>query len=422
MRVHVVDPSAYTPPYDHALCRALGAAGVEVELFTSRFAYGSVPPPEGYERREIFYRLAHRGATTEAGRHAPSTEAGRHWPSARIPVSASRRSRVRMALKLAEHVPDMLRYRHAARAADVVHFQWLTVQPLDVHLLPRRRRTAVGVRPKLVLTAHDVLPREPRPGQLAAQRRLYERFDAVVVHSEHGRERLVRELGVARERVHVIPHGALTHLADRSRETHAFGSRPRFGQPAESPAGGPPFQTDGPVVLCFGLLRPYKGLDVLVEAWRGVEGPPAHAELWIVGMPRMDISALRRTAPANVRFVPRFVPDAELPAYFRRADLVVLPYLQADQSGVLATALAFGKPLLLSDVGGFPEIAATGAARTVPAGDLDALRDALQELLRDPAALSVMAERARAAAAGPYSWDAVARQTLDLYRSLAAGS
>ena len=107
--------------------------------------------------------------------------------------------------------------------------------------------------------------------------------------------------------------------------------------------------------------------------------------------------------------MPRFIPDAELPAYFERADLVVLPYLEADQSGVLFTALAFGKPLLLSDVGGFPEVAATGAARTVPAGDSAALGAALRELLAEPAALAAMAERARAAAAGPYSWDAITR-------------
>jgi glycosyltransferase involved in cell wall biosynthesis len=421
VRVHVVDPSAYTPPYDHALCRALAAAGAEVELFTSRFAYGAVSAPAGYEQREFFYRLAHRGG------------------------ASGRRSRSSQALKLLEHVPDMLRYRRAARAADVVHFQWLTVQPLDVHLLPRRRPTDSKTRPprpKLVLTAHDVLPREPRPGQLAAQRRLYERFDAVVVHSEHGRGRLL-ELGVDPRRVHVIPHGALTHLADRSRETLAFGSRPRFGQPARPPVGEPadglPSRTDGPVVLFFGLLRPYKGLDVLLRAWRAIRenggggsagnGDRARepsgngfvgAELWIAGMPRMDVATLLADPPPGVRLVPRFIPDAELPAYFERADLVVLPYLEADQSGVLFTALAFGKPLLLSDVGGFPEVAATGAARTVPAGDSVALGKALRELLADPAALSAMAEHARAAAAGPYSWDAIAHRTLELYRSLTA--
>jgi glycosyltransferase involved in cell wall biosynthesis len=366
VRVHVVDPSAYTPPYDHALCRALGLAGAEVELFTSHFAYGPVAVPEGYERRELFYRSA---------RFSPS-------------------SRAQRAVKLAEHVPDMLRYRRAARTADVVHFQWLTVQHVDGHLLPRRQ-TASGRRRPLVLTAHDVLPREPRRGQLSAQRRLYEHFDAVVVHSEHGCARLSGELGIDPDGVHVIPHGVFAHLAD-------------------VPPQPPPFPTEKPVVLCFGLMRPYKGIDVLLDAWRGIED----AELWIAGMPRMDITHLREIAPPNVRFVPRFITDSELPAYFQRADLVVLPYREIDQSGVLFTALAFGKPLLLSDVGGFPEVAATGAARIVPAGDPAALREALQELIGDPAALAAMASRAREAAEGKYSWAMIARRTLDLYRSL----
>jgi glycosyltransferase involved in cell wall biosynthesis len=360
VRVHIVDPSAYTPPYDHALCAALGAAGAEVELHTSHFAYGPIAPPEGYARYESFYRTA-----------------------ARVDDP-----RLRRAVKLAEHVPDMLRYRRTARSAGVVHFQWLTVQHLDGHLLPRGR--------PLVLSAHDILPREPRPGQRKAQRRLYERFDAVVVHSTAGAERLSRELGVDRARVHVIGHGAFAHLA------------------AGDAAGPPPFETDLPVVLCFGLMRPYKGIDLLLEAWRGIEG----AELWIAGMPRMDIAPLRAAAPPGVRFVPRFIGDDELPAYFRRADLVVLPYREIDQSGVLFTALAFGRPLLLSDVGGFPEVARTGAARTFPAGQAGALHDALAELLGAPGTLAGMAERAREAAAGPYSWDTAARQTLDLYEEL----
>ena len=124
MRVHLVDPAAYTPPYDRALASALARAGAEVELFTSAFGYGDVP--HGARR----------------GRRARPSTAGR------------RRAGRRFA-RLAQHVPDMLRYRRAARAADVVHFQWLSVQALDAHLLPRRH-------PR-VLTAHDVLPREPKP-------------------------------------------------------------------------------------------------------------------------------------------------------------------------------------------------------------------------------------------------------------------
>jgi glycosyltransferase involved in cell wall biosynthesis len=376
--VHVVDPSSYTPPYDHALCAALSRAGARVELVCSRFAYGSVPAPRGYTRNELFYR------------HAVGRAGGR----------------VRGAVKLAEHVPDMLRCRRHARAADVVHFQWLSVQALDRHLLPSRSKAGGGRRP-LVLTSHDILPREPRPGQLKAQRRAYERFDAIVVHSRRGRERLVAELGVDAERVHVIEHGAFTYLAERAPGV---------------PAPVAPHRTDKSVVLMFGLLRPYKGVGVLLDAWRGVDGQSVieDAELWIAGLPKMDVAPLKRMAPPGVRFDDRFIDERELPAYFERADLVVLPYLQADQSGVLFTALAFGKPLLLSDVGGFPELEQTGAARIVPAGDARALGAALRELLGDRATLAKMCVKARAATQGHYSWQAVADKHLRLYERLLA--
>lgn len=363
MRVQVVDPSAFTPPYDHALCAALARAGAEVELITSRFAYGAVPPPDGYAVRELFYRHVVGGPG----------------------------SRLRILAKLTEHVPDMLGYRRVAARADVVHFQWLTVQPLDQHLLPRR---------PIVLTAHDLLPREPRPGQARAQRRLYESVPAVVVHSEYGRARLVEIAGVDPAKVHVIHHGAFEHLT-RIRD--------------EVPLPPELASVEGPVVLFFGLLRPYKGVDVLLEAWRGIIG----AELWIVGRPRMEIESLRAAAPPNVRFVPRFISDAELPAFFRRADVVTLPYKRTerfDQSGVLSTVLAFGRPVIVSDIGGFGEVADLGAAELVAPDDPGALHTALARLVADPGARERLAAAGRAAAAGPYSWDAAARQTISVYR------
>jgi glycosyltransferase involved in cell wall biosynthesis len=355
VRVHVVDPSAYTPPYDRALCAALARAGVDVALFTSRFAHGEVPAAQGYAVHEFFYR----------------------------------RSR-RRAAKLAQHVPDMLRYRRAARAAQLVHFQWLPVQQLDAWLLPRRM--------PVVLTAHDVLPHQPLPGQRAGQRRLYERVDAVIVHSARGRERLIAEAHVDPRKIAVIPHGVL---------------EPDPGTQATLP---PELDAaDGrPVVLCFGLIRPYKGIDVLLEAWRGIE----EAQLWIVGMPRMDIAPLRAAAPGNVRFVTRFVSEGELVACFTRADLAVLPYRRADQSGVLNTALAFGTPLLVSDVGGFEDVAELGAAELVAPGDAAALHDALRALLADEPARASLAAAARAAATGPLAWGSIAAQTLELYERL----
>lgn len=356
VRVHLVDPAAYTPPYDHALAAALGRSGADVTLVTGPFAHGAVPRMPGYAVDERFYRFSP--------------------------------ARGRRGARLVQHVPDMLRYRRTAgRDADVVHFQWLPVQPVDLRMLP-------AVHPRL-LTAHDVLPREPRPGQIEAQRRLYARMDGVVVHSEHGRGRLVDALGIDPAKVAVIPHGAFTHLA-------------------ELPVGDPPFATEKKVVLLFGLLRPYKGLDVLLEAWRGV----TDAELWVVGRP-FGV-ALPSDPPPNVRFLPRFVDDAEIPGLFARADVVVLPYREIDQSGVLFTALAFGRPLVLSDVGGFAEVAAHGAAELVPPGDPAALREALVALLADDERRAALAAASARAAAEAYSWDAIAAQHLALYERLAS--
>ena len=365
VRTAVVDPSAYTPAYDHALCAALAGAGASVQLVTSRFAYGEVPAPDGYIVRELFYRRARGGAG----------------------------SRARRLSKLATHVGDMRALRRLTRAAaDIVHFQWLAMPWLDAQLLPDR---------PLVLTAHDLLPREPKPGQARAQLRLLERMSAVVVHSQYGRAQLVSRLGVPEDKVHVIHHGAFEHVATGPR----------------SPLPAPLDQVVGPVVLFFGLVRPYKGVETLLDAWRGISG----AELWVVGRPMIDIGPLRTAATGSVRFVDRYVPESEVQAYFRRADVIVLPYQRTerfDQSGVLATALAFGKPVVLTDIGGFPEVAATGAGRLVAAGDADALRDALQALIDDPAARTQLGEAALDAARGPYSWKSAARRTLELYRSL----
>lgn len=351
MLVQLVDPAAFTPPYDRALAAALARRGATVELITSRFDYGDIPPVAGVHVREDFYRWAPRHG--------------------------------RRAARLAQHVPDMLRYRRAARVADVVHFQWLSVPALDARLLPR-------VHPR-IMTAHDVLPREPGPLQVAGHRALYERMDAIVVHSQHGAGRLRDEFGVDPAIIHVIPHGVLDNLA------------------AVDPV--PLFAKTRPVVLFFGLIRPYKGLDVLLEAWQRAR---PDAELWVVGMPRMDTSFVNGP---GVRTVLRFVSGGELAGAFTAADLVVLPYREIDQSGVLFAALAFGKPVLLSAVGGFPEI--DGAA-LVPPGDAEALAQTLSALIADPARLERMAATSRALAAGRFGWDAIAERTLALYAGLRA--
>lgn len=369
MRVQIVDPPAYTPPYDRSLAAALAAAGAEVELVTSPFMHGEVPAPAGYEVSERFYRRSRANGLP---------------PAARRPAQAL------------EHLRDMLRFRRDGIRGDVVHYQWLTAPRLDALLLPE-------ARPRL-LTPHGWLRREgwrERPGR--GLRRLLDAMDCIVALSQYGATRLTEEAGIDPGRVRVIPHGAFDYLT-------------RLPDPA--PLAPELEGAEGPVILAFGLVRPYKGAELLIEAMRELP----EAELWVVGRPLgVDVAALREQAagvPGRVRFVSRFVADREIPAIFERADVVALPYRDAEQSGVLYTALAFGKPIVLSDAGGFPEVAALGAAKMVPAGRAGPLRDALAQLLGDERQRRQLAAAARALAEGPYSWREVAAAHMRLYREL----
>ena len=357
VRVHLIDPSGDVLPYDHALASALARQGVDVDIVTSRFVHGPAPVPAGYGVSESFYRIA-----TRLGGHS---------------------LRRRRAVKLVEHVPNMLRYRLRGGDADVRHFQWLPVERIDSYLLPAAR--------PLVFTMHNVIRRE------AVDLRLARRMDAVIVHTRHGAELLG-----GGERVHVIPHGAFEHLTRQAHEVPL---------PAELAA------VERPVVLYFGLVRPYKGVDVLVEAFRQVED----AELWVVGRPhQVSVEHLRRLAPAGrVRFVDRYVSDQELPAFFRRADVLVLPHRNVDVSGVLFAGMAFGKAMVLSDVGGFREIAEEhGVGVLVPPEDPDELAGAIARVLGDDSERRALEQRALAAAAGPFSWDRIAAQTASLYEQV----
>jgi glycosyltransferase involved in cell wall biosynthesis len=363
IRVQLIDPSGDVAPYDQALAAALARQGAAVELVTSRFVHGPRAAVEGYALDESFYRLA-----TGLG---------------------AQRRRLRRVLKLAEHMPDMLRYRRRAADADVRHYQWLPLERLDALLLP-------PARPR-VWTVHNVVR------QQRTNRRLARAMDALVVHTRRGAELLVERTGVDPARVHVIPHGAFAHLAMQADEAPL---------PPELAA------VEGTVVLYLGVVRPYKGVEVLLDAFRAAA---ADAELWVVGRPLgVSIDELRsRAGSARVRFVPRYVADRELPALLRRADLLALPHLNVDVSGVLFAGLAFGKAMLLSDVGGFAELGREhGIGRLVAPGDAEAWAAALSELLARPAEREALEQAARAAAEGAFSWDRIAQRTLALYRGL----
>jgi len=351
VRVLLADPPAFTPPYDHELAAALARAGADVELVTSRFRFGDAPEPEGYTRRELFYPLSSR---------------------------VFGRSRLRLPVKVAEHPLGLASLRRIQ--ADVLHMQWLPAPELDAFLF----------RPHLpsVLTAHDLLPRRTAH-RTDLWRRLFARFDRIVVHSENGRDTLA-ELGVERERLRVIPH-------------------PVF--PSD-----PVRRDDGHTVLAFGIIRAYKGLGDAIEAVRRA----GDARLVVAGDPLEPIEPYRASANGlDVEWRLGYLSRPEIDRAFGDATVAVFPYRpELDQSGALLRALGAGVPAIAYDVGGIAEpVRHFGAGRVVPAGDVAGLAEAVHELLSDPAEL----EQARAGARRAreeLTWDAAAQAHLALYEEI----
>lgn len=346
MRVTIADPPAYTPPYDHALAGALARAGADVELLTSRFRFGETPVPDGYAVREALYPL-----------------------SARLGGS-----RARLAVKALEHPLALARL--AAARTDVLHLQWLAAPEADAWLL--------HTRAPLVFTAHDLLPRRTAR-RTGAWRRLFDRFERVVTHSESGK-RALAEFGVAEAKLRVIAHPVFRSETERA--------------------------DDGSTALLLGTLRPYKGVPDAVKAVLRVSG----ARLLVAGDPRVPLRELRVLAGPRAEWRLGYLPPAELERALGEATVALFPYrAELDQSGALLAALGAGVPAVVYDVGGLGELVrAYRAGRVVAAGDVDALAAALRELLHDPAALA--AARAGAARArAELTWDAAAEAHLRVY-------
>jgi glycosyltransferase involved in cell wall biosynthesis len=289
------------------------------------------------------------------------------------------RSKLRLPLKAAEHPLGLAALRR--RRGDVLHLQWLAAPQLDARLF----------RPHLpsVFTAHDLLPR--RTAKRADMwRELLGRFERVVVHSESGRSTL-EGIGVDPERLRVVPH-------------------PVF--PSD-----PPRTDDGRTVLCFGVIRPYKGLDDAIAAVRRA----GDAKLLVAGDPLERIDPYRVAAEGlEAEWRLGYLTPDEVDRAFGDATIALFPYRpELDQSGALLRALGAGVPAVAYDVGGVAEpVRRFGAGRVVPAGDVEALAAAVHELLSDPAAL----EEARAGARRAreqLTWDAAARAHLAIYEEIA---
>jgi D-inositol-3-phosphate glycosyltransferase len=264
---------------------------------------------------------------------------------------------------------------------------------------PLRRR---GTR--VVLVCDNLVPHEHRPFDAEFTRWMLRNSDGYLVMSESVERDLMRlKPGAAYRRV-LHP---LYAQFDRGRFTRES-ARKQLG-------------LEGEVAVFFGYVRHYKGLDTLLEAWARVRQRRA-ATLVVAGDFYEDPERYRALAAAAgegaVRLLEGYRSDAEVEALFKAADVAVLPYRSATQSGVTQVAYALGVPVITTDVGGLAETVKPGeTGLVVPPENPAALAEAIERFFAEG-----MAPRLREGVQRlqrEYSWDVLADRTLELIDSLA---
>jgi glycosyltransferase involved in cell wall biosynthesis len=399
--------------YTWELAEHLAQVGNDVILLTTE-DYELENLPRHFRVRYLFTRSWIRRLASMFAKSPPAEASSSRSTAAIRPDSSSRRRGLRHLRMRLLHLRAIAGF--VLRWPDVVHFQWLADRERDLSLMRILRRLRIVV----IYTAHDVLPLEGDSWEERAFRaRLYRAPDGIIVHTEADRQSLADTFGVPLEDIAVVPHGAYDFRFGRTRTIEKPEARRRLEIPL-------PMK----VILFFGLIKRYKGLEYLVSAFDLVEKQREDVVLLVVGdVYRGDVQGYRYytdlvatfDARNNVRAVIGYVPVGDIPMYFAAADVVVLPYTHTSQSGVLLTAYGSGRPVIVTDTGSLPEIVERGrTGLVIPPRDPEAIARAVVSILADPARAREMGKRARELGATVYSWSSVAQRTVETY--ILAGS
>lgn len=372
--------------YAAQLADALAARGHEVELLTGRD-----------NELEGRLRRARMRAVLPVVAPAPKEPpAGVRYVVRRIGIGLRL---LALCAKAAWELSRRPRY-HVAVLVDDPSIALSAAQMLVLTLMPRR--------PLLVGICHEPRPRNRwasggvyarSPSLFATLRLLYARLDAVLVHGERTKMEFLRTW--AARRVAVIPHGDERLVSD-----------------------DPPPAASEERILFFGDWRRSKGLPELMAAFERLAARRPQVRLTIAGTPFPDakpreVRSWASRQEGRVLIIDRYVPLEEIPPLFATARVVAAPYIAGSQSGVIHLAMTMGRAVVCSDVG---ELATTvvdgGTGRVVPAGDIDGLADALEELVSDPERSALFGAAGRRRVTEEFGWDTVAaaleRVLLDL--------
>lgn len=277
---------------------------------------------------------------------------------------------------------------------DIVHAQEYLADYAVIPLLTLWRRYPG------VLTVHDHVTHSGADSQLRTRTSLYRQWlrnaaERLVVHGESIQSEMSASQPASANAIDSVFHGVL------GADCEPF-----------------PIQDAEPATLLFfGRIEAYKGLSDLLTACETLVTQGISLRLLIAGRGSdLDTNRQRVNAAPWVELQESYIPAEAIPALFRRATLVVLPYTDATQSGVATLAFAFGRPVLATATGALPEVVINGRTGVlVPPRAPQQLAEALRQLLQDPAKLASLAAGASEFARNELDWRTIARHTVASY-------
>ena len=277
---------------------------------------------------------------------------------------------------------------------DVIHLQ-AGGGVTDLLILPFLRKYP------LITTFHDPTPH-------LGEESLFLRFikwwtrkfsNQIVVHGEKLKEIMIKEYNIPNEKVHAIPIG--------EHEVAPFKKYERKD-----------LKEDGGLVLFFGRIWEYKGLEYLIKAEPVITQEVPGTKIIIAGTGE-DFKKYENMMINRDNFIIHNyrIPYKEGAELFQRCSVVVLPYIDASQSGVIPTAYGFEKPVVVTDVGSIPEIVEDGVTGfIVPPRNPEALAEALVKLLKDEDLRREMGKNAYKKLKRDLSWDKIAEKVIEVYK------
>jgi glycosyltransferase involved in cell wall biosynthesis len=377
----LVDSSLLSGAYAYHLAEALAEQGAAVRLVARPLRAGEELPPANFVYDPLFYPIG-------------------EW-SMRFAKGAGRN--VAKLVKGLEHALGLAKLVARARRERpcCVHFSQFVLPALDKLAIRALKRTCpVAVTVHNSVPLHGVRPRAVREEDFFAA---YRGADAVFAHTETTRKTLLAR-GVAADKIHQISHPPLA--LRREYEPHDRGDAFR--------------------VLLWGAIKPYKGVETLLEATARAVSTERPIEVRVVGKAFYDATSLTaRAAEPDLRdrcsLELRFMTDAEIDAELRSCDLVVFPYHEIDTSGTFPTSLSYGKAILVTNVGGFAELPLPPEVRrwaVTPPNDPQALAESLRVLAEDNQAYEANVEAFQDLFESLQTWADVAGKVLEVYREI----